>query len=62
MALKWCSKAKRWAECQKRAVAIARDHALILVPPYDDPAIIAGQGTVALEMFEEIGDLAACRT
>jgi threonine dehydratase len=45
-------------ECQKRAVTIARDHALILVPPYyDDPAIIAGQGTVALEMFEEIGDL-----
>jgi threonine dehydratase len=44
-------------ECQKRAVAIARDHALILVPPYDDPDIIAGQGTVALEMFEEIGDL-----
>jgi hypothetical protein len=28
-------------ECQKRAIAIARDHALILVPPYDDPAIIA---------------------
>jgi threonine dehydratase len=44
-------------ECQKRAVAIARDHALILVPPYDDPAIIAGQGTVALEMFEEIGEI-----
>jgi threonine dehydratase len=45
------------SECQERATAIARDHALILVPPYDDPAIIAGQGTVALEMFEEVGDL-----
>ena len=29
-------------------------HALVLVHPYDDPAIIAGQGTVALEMFEEV--------
>jgi threonine dehydratase len=45
------------SECQDRAAAIARDHALILVHPYDDPAIIAGQGTVALEMFEEVGDL-----
>jgi threonine dehydratase len=45
------------SECQDRAAVIARDHALILVHPYDDPAIIAGQGTVALEMFEEVGDL-----
>ena len=29
----------------------------MLVHPYDDPAIIAGQGTVALEMFEEVPDL-----
>ena len=45
------------SECQERAAAMARDHALVLVHPYDDPAIIAGQGTVALEMFEEVGDL-----
>ena len=45
------------SECQGRTAAIARDHALILVHPYDDPAIIAGQGTVALEMFEEVGNL-----
>ena len=45
------------SECQERAAALARDHALVLVHPYDDPAIIAGQGTVALEMFEEVGDL-----
>ncbi|HEV7982362.1 MAG TPA: threonine ammonia-lyase [Xanthobacteraceae bacterium] len=45
------------SECQDRAAAIARDHALILVHPYDDPAIIAGQGTVALEMFEDVNDL-----
>jgi threonine dehydratase len=45
------------SECQDRAAAMARDHALVLVHPYDDPAIIAGQGTVALEMFEDVGDL-----
>src|SRR5262245_43836711 len=30
---------------------------LVLVHPYDDPAIIAGQGTIALEMLEEVPDL-----
>jgi threonine dehydratase len=45
------------SECQERAAAMARDDALVLVHPYDDPAIIAGQGTVALEMFEDVDDL-----
>lgn len=31
----------------------------VLVPPYDDPAIMAGQGTAALELFEEAGPLDA---
>jgi threonine dehydratase len=34
----------------------------VLVPPYDDPAIMAGQGTAALELFEEVGDLDALLT
>jgi threonine dehydratase len=29
----------------------------ILVPPFDHPQIIAGQGTVALELIEEVGPL-----
>jgi threonine dehydratase len=45
------------SECQERAATMACDQALVLVHPYDDPAIIAGQGTVALEMFEDVGDL-----
>ena len=31
---------------------LARDRGLTLVHPYDDPAVIAGQGTLALEMLE----------
>ena len=34
----------------------AKDN-LVFVHPYDDPAVIAGQGTVALEMLEEQPDL-----
>ncbi|MCB9845323.1 MAG: threo-3-hydroxy-L-aspartate ammonia-lyase [Phycisphaeraceae bacterium] len=38
-----------------REIATARG--LTLIPPYDHPDIIAGQGTVALELFEETGPL-----
>jgi threonine dehydratase len=31
----------------------------VFVSPYNDPAVIAGQGTVALEVFEDAGDLDA---
>ncbi|MEO8322821.1 MAG: pyridoxal-phosphate dependent enzyme, partial [Actinomycetota bacterium] len=37
--------------------ALATERGLTLIHPYDDPAIIAGQGTVALEMLEEVPDL-----
>jgi len=39
------------------AASIARERNATLVPPFDDDAIIAGQGTVALELIEEIGQL-----
>jgi len=45
------------AEAQARAEAIAGAGDLVWVHPYDDPAIIAGQGTVALEMLEEVPGL-----
>ncbi len=41
------------SEAQARAEAIAAARDLVWVHPYDDPRIIAGQGTVALEMLEE---------
>ncbi len=42
------------AQAQARAEAIAAARDLVWVHPYDDPRIIAGQGTVALEMLEEV--------
>ncbi len=43
--------------------AIGRDlaerHGLTLIPPYDHPHVIAGQGTAAKELFDEIGPLDA---
>jgi threonine dehydratase len=39
--------------------ALATDRGLVLVHPYDDPRVMAGQGTVALELLEQAGPLDA---
>jgi len=36
---------------------LAEERNLTLIPPYDHPDVIAGQGTAALELFEETGEL-----
>jgi threonine dehydratase len=33
---------------------LAAERGLVIVPPYDHPDVIAGQGTAALELFEEL--------
>jgi threonine dehydratase len=38
---------------------LAQKHGLTLIPPYDHPDVIAGQGTAAKELFEEVGALDA---
>jgi threonine dehydratase len=39
--------------------ALAAERGLTLIPPYDHPHVIAGQGTAAQELFDEVGDLDA---
>lgn len=38
---------------------MAREEGLVLVHPFDDPVVVAGQGTVAIEMLEDQPDLDA---
>jgi threonine dehydratase len=38
---------------------LAEKHGYTLIPPYDHPDVIAGQGTAAKELFEETGPLDA---
>jgi threo-3-hydroxy-L-aspartate ammonia-lyase len=42
--------------------SLAQKHGLTLIPPFDHPDIIAGQGTAAKELFEETGPLDALFT
>jgi threonine dehydratase len=44
-------------DAQARAEMLARERDLVFVHPYDDPYIIAGQGTVALEMLDAAPDI-----
>jgi threonine dehydratase len=44
-------------ESAERAREIAAAEKLTLVHPYDDPAIMAGQGTIAIEMLADAPDL-----
>jgi threonine dehydratase len=45
------------SDAQVRAETIARERSLVWVHPYDDPHVIAGQGSIALEMLEDVPDL-----
>ena len=42
-------------EALTRGVAAARG--MTLIPPYDHPDVLAGQGTAAKELFEDVGEL-----
>ena len=44
-------------EAKARAEEIAGERNLVWVHPYDDAHIIAGQGTIALEMLEDVPEL-----
>ena len=46
------------ADRKTRAEAVARDRGLHMVPPFDHPWIIAGQGTVGLEILRDCPDVA----
>ncbi len=49
--------ATRSAEQGARAEAIARDEGLAMIPPFNHPDVIAGQGTCGLEILEQRPDV-----
>jgi len=46
-------------ERQQVAERVAAERGLAIIPPFDDDRIIAGQGTVGLEIVEDLPDVAA---
>ncbi|MEU5265601.1 threonine/serine dehydratase [Amycolatopsis sp. NPDC021455] len=45
------------SELEEKTHELAAERGLTLVPPFDDAAIIAGQGTVGLEIAEDLPDV-----
>ncbi|HWD09807.1 MAG TPA: threonine ammonia-lyase [Actinomycetota bacterium] len=44
-------------EAYADAVKFAEEHGAVMVHPFDHPDVIAGQGTIALELFEQVPDV-----
>jgi threonine dehydratase len=42
---------------EELAASIARERGLTVIPPYDHAAVVAGQGTAAKELIDEVGQL-----
>ncbi|KAG9023699.1 hypothetical protein FRB95_012630 [Tulasnella sp. JGI-2019a] len=43
-------------EAKIECARLAEHHGLVFVPPYDDPLVIAGQGTVGMEILKQMPD------
>ena len=46
-------------DCQKGALKYTKEHGMTFIPPFDDIKIIEGQGTVAVEILEDLPDVDA---
>ena len=44
-------------ERYNRAIQLAEQHGYVVIPPFDDANVIAGQGTVAIEILEDLPDV-----
>jgi threonine dehydratase len=44
-------------DCEAIGARLAGERGMTLIPPYDHPDVMAGQGTAALELIEDVGDL-----
>mgnify|MGYP000848761490 FL=1 len=44
-------------EAKAKAIALSKEKNMTFIPPFDHPLVIAGQGTLAMEMLQQVSDL-----
>ncbi|MEZ4663435.1 MAG: hydroxyectoine utilization dehydratase EutB [Caldilineaceae bacterium] len=44
-------------DAERHALTLVQERGMTMISPFDDPAIIAGQGTIGLELLEELPQL-----
>ncbi|HVY74080.1 MAG TPA: threonine ammonia-lyase [Puia sp.] len=52
-----CLTGDNFDDCAKAAREYTKSHQMTFIPPFDDPRIVEGQGTVALEILEDLADI-----
>jgi threonine dehydratase len=48
-----------WDEANQKAQELVRERGLTYIHPFDDPQLVAGQGTLGLEVYEDFPDVDA---
>jgi threonine dehydratase len=48
-----------WDEANEHALRLAKERGLTMIHPFDDPQLVAGQGTLGLEIFDDWPDVQA---
>ena len=46
-----------WDEANEKALELSRDEGLTYIHPFDDPELIVGQGTLGLEIYDDLPDV-----
>ncbi|KAI9029341.1 putative threonine protein [Hyaloraphidium curvatum] len=41
-------------ECKRECLRVTKEKGLVFIPPFDDPYVVAGQGTIGLEILKQI--------
>ena len=44
-------------EAKTKAIELSKEKNMTFIPPFDHPLVIAGQGTLAMEMLQQVADL-----
>ena len=44
-------------EAKAKAIELSKSKHMTFIPPFDHPLVIAGQGTLAMEMLQQVADL-----
>jgi len=48
---------ENWDEAERRALRLQDERGLTMIDPFDDPLVIAGQGTIGLELLEDLPEI-----
>ena len=57
LVVKCCYIGANFDEAKAKAIELSKSKHMTFIPPFDHPLVIAGQGTLAMEMLQQVADL-----